>query len=70
VKHIVGYYIRRTWKTPPHPGTTLHNESHRVYPTREAAEEAMADKLVWMNHEQFNLDVAPAWMITPDEERP
>lgn len=66
---LVGYFIRRTWKKPPHDGQTLFAESHRVYPTRELAHEVMENRRKRNDFDpRFEYDVAEAWMHTEDEQ--
>lgn len=57
---LVGYFIRRTWKKPPHDGQTLFAESHRIYPTRELAENAHRQRIGSLD-DRFDYDVAEAW---------
>lgn len=68
-KVLVGYFIRRTWKQPPHPGKTLFAESHRLYDTHKKASRALEQSLS-NGHldDRYDYSVAEAWMHT--EETP
>lgn len=64
---LVGYFIRRTWKDCP-PGKTLVAESHRIYPTRDKAEQAIVQKSAYGKlDERFTYDVAEAYMTVEKE---
>lgn len=65
---LVGYFIQRTWKRPPHDGETLFAESHRLYKERGDAEIALArDRVGGGLDDRFNYDVAEAWMHTEEQ---
>lgn len=36
-KVLVGYYVERTWRTPPHKGETLVASLRTIYPTMDDA---------------------------------
>lgn len=64
MRHLIGYYIRRTFRGEFPRGVTCFAESHVIYPTREAAEAAMrADRL----DSRYDHDVAEAWMVDDAE---
>ncbi len=56
----LGYYIRRTYKVPPHAGKTVCANSHRIYPTRAEAESDMA----MIDDRRFWFDVAPVFLVS------
>ena len=61
----VGWFIKRTPKQEPHPGTTLHAEAKTIYPTEEAATKAM--RTMALNHGRYTYSVAPVFMRTEED---
>ena len=61
----VGWFIKRTPKGEPHPGTTLHAVTRTIYPTEEAATKAL--KTMALNHGCYTYTVAPVFMRTEDD---
>lgn len=65
---LIGYFIRRTWKKPPHPGKTLFAESRRIYGTYVEASMALDELTIEQRLDQrFDYDIAEAWMHTDGE---
>lgn len=59
-RRIVGWFIRRFPKQPPHDGQTIYAETQTLYPTEEAATKAM--RTMALNHGRYMYAVAPAYM--------
>ena len=68
MRRLIGYFIRRTWKDCP-PGKTLVAQTHPIYPTRADAERELTEMIEGCElQQQFEYDIAQAWMID-DQER-
>lgn len=65
---LVGYFIRKTWKAPPHPGMTLHAETYDIYETREKAQAAIDSWPTRRRDSRFEYEVAEVWKRVHDEE--
>ncbi len=65
---VVGYFVRRTWKVPPHSGETLFAETRQLYSTRKLAE-AAARIAAGRWGSRFDLDVCEAWMHVDEDAR-
>jgi hypothetical protein len=63
---LVGYFIRRTWKKPH--DCDIGSESHKLYRTREVAEQALASKQQGPLAAEFDFDICEAWMHTDDDQ--
>lgn len=65
---LVGYFIRRTWKKPPHIGKTLCSTLHRIYPTKKSAVDALIlGERSGHFDDRFDHDVEEVWMHTEEE---
>lgn len=60
----LGWFIQRTWRKPwPRDGQTLCAAKHRIYPTRNAAVEALiVGECSGYFDDRFDHDVAEVWM--------
>ncbi len=66
---LIGYFIRRTYRTPPPIGKTICAQPHRIYPTRQDAEDA-ADRVCASAYfdNRYTYDIAEAWMRTEEDK--
>jgi hypothetical protein len=63
MRQLVGYFIRRTYRTAPRIGKTLCATTQRIYPTRALAEEAAQTSGFAT---EFDLEVVEAFMHTEE----